>query len=125
MVDTDTKMISLRMSAELVDAVKAIAAREDRTFTAQLERYVRDGLTQAQARREHFTVDLSRRMVRHASGVEFQYYEYLKEADWHTTDVAIVANPKGFQGDLNALAAVAKQVAIESGMSYCRPTKRK
>ncbi len=125
MTDGETKLVSLRMNAKLVDAVKAVAESEDRTFTAQIERFVREGITNAGLHPDSFEVDRENRVVRHNSGVEFHYYEYRCEADWLATDVATVANPSLFKGNLSALAAVAKRVAIERGMTYCRLTKRR
>ncbi len=39
-----TKMISMRFDIELMDRIKAIAEREDRTFAAQLQRMLRQWL---------------------------------------------------------------------------------
>ena len=36
-----TKMVSMRFDTGLMDRIKAIAEREDRTFAAQLQRMVR------------------------------------------------------------------------------------
>lgn len=118
-------MVSLRMNAKLVDAAKAIAESEDRTFTAQIERFVREGLTIAGLHPDSFKVDREKRVVRHTSGVEIRYYEYNCEADWLATDVATVSNPSLFKGNINELAAVAKRMAIEQGMTHCRPAKRR
>lgn len=39
-----TKMVTMRLSEGLADVLKAVADTNDRTFTAQVERYVRDAL---------------------------------------------------------------------------------
>jgi hypothetical protein len=125
MAEGKTRMVTMRMYANLVDAVKAIVQRQDRTFTAQLERFVRDALTKSELQANFFQVDVDKRTVTHASGVEFSYYDYHNEADWVATDVALVSNPSLFQGDINQLAAMAKHFAIQNGMDYCRPRKRR
>lgn len=121
MVEGDTKMVTLRIDADLAESVKAIAKREGRTFTSQLERFVRDGLTQSELRPEHFEVDLDKRKVTHTSGVEITYYDYYNDEDWQATDAGLMRNPSLFEGDIGELVAMAKRIAIQRGMGHRRP----
>jgi hypothetical protein len=41
-----SKMISIRFDAELMEKIKVIAEREDRTFAAQLQRMLREWLVE-------------------------------------------------------------------------------
>jgi hypothetical protein len=71
---------------------------------------------------DEFDVDLVERRVTHrASGIWFEFYEYLSEDDWIKSDSVTYRDNPEWEGDISLLAASAKSAALTKGMGARRP----
>jgi hypothetical protein len=72
---------------------------------------------------DDFEVDLTERRVIHKpSGMWFSFYEYLTEEDWKKSDSVIYRDNPEWTIDRMKLAAMAKEIAIEKGMTAKKPS---